>query len=281
MVTPPCYNPHVMWLTLVKAAVAIFFIVMFVRRSTLGWGVGLLTVTVAFLLDAFGTVFGRTTVLDTLGFFRWVVAGGLVAGGYVWLRSLVPAAATGAATAATVAAPSRPATRPSADSSTTLVDRKELYEQIRHNLGPDDVSDLVFDLGLNENDVWHPGLDMAQIIVNVMDEADAQGMTGMLAMAVERILTPVPKENLPRLSRLSADSPPTVLRQFLIANYDLDDLAAIAGRLRLDWQEMGDGPKKTRVRRLLLYVKRRGRLADLIAALQAQAAAEQAAASAG
>jgi hypothetical protein len=85
-------------------------------------------------------------------------------------------------------------------------------------------------------------------------------------------LTPVPKENLPRLEKVSAESPSTVLRQFLIANYALDELADLSRALNIDWEEMGTGPKKTRVRHFLLYLRRRSRLAELVTLLKLRAA---------
>lgn len=260
-----------MFLWVVKALVVLYFLVMFVRRPSLGWGVGLLTVTAALFVDAFGEVLGRDVVLDRLGFFQWIIGGGLAAGAFFWLGSLVRpqmAVAPSAVGAGAPATPGGPAAPPARGNGSTLVDRKLLYDQIRHNLGPDDVLDLIFDLDLNENDVVNPALDMPRIIVNVMDAAEAQGLTGMLAMAVERILTPVPKENLPRLEKISAESPSTVLRQFLIANYDNAQLADLARALSLDWEQFGSGPKKTRVRHLLLHLRRRNRLPELIDRMQ-------------
>lgn len=76
-------------LLILKLAVVAFFLIMFVRRASLAWGIGLLTVVVALLLDAFATVFGRTELLESLGAFTWVIGGGLAAGAFLWLVGLL------------------------------------------------------------------------------------------------------------------------------------------------------------------------------------------------
>ena len=97
-----------------------------------------------------------------------------------------------------------------------------------------------------------------------------------MALAVERILTPIPAENLPRLKKLRADSPQPVLRYYLVANYSLDELEQMASDLDLDWEVLGGDNKKTKVRNLLLYLYRRNRVQDLIDLLQAEPATEPA-----
>jgi hypothetical protein len=129
------------------------------------------------------------------------------------------------------------------------------------------VRDLIFDLNLNENDVVNPAQDMPAVIVGLLNQAEETGQMGTLAMAVERILTPLPKENLPRAEKLSADSPPALIRQYLIATHTLADLQILSEKLAVDWEEL-DGGKKQRARQLLLFLKRRNRLNELIEHLQ-------------
>jgi hypothetical protein len=247
---------------------------MFLRGSKLVWGVGLLTVTTAFLLDTLLAVFGRQAMLEELGFFFYVISGALFAGAAVWLFGLlrpltlsetghtgkprvnpgVPQAASGI--------------RPPSIPTDTAFDRQMVYEQIRDRMGPEDVLDLMFDLGINENEVMMPGQDMHGAILRIMDLAEQRGLVGSLALAVERILTPVPRENLPRLEKLDESSPPTVLRQYLLASYSMEELEGIAASLSLDWEQLDYQNKKSFVRTLLLYLYRRNRVDELVAVIK-------------
>lgn len=257
---------------ILKLLVVLFFLAMFLRNMRLVWGIGLLTVTSAFLLDTFLGTFGQEAMQAELGFFFYVISGGLFAGGALWLWGLLrPQAMTGNSTAV-------PAFRPAgagADMAETTpvtnesgFDRKMLYEQIRYRLGPGDVRDLIFDLEINENDVVMPGQSMSDIALRLLALAEAEEKMGALALAVERILTPIPPENLPRREKLSVTSPPTILRHFLLAHYKLSELEALALTLDIDWEQLGNGNKKEMVRGLLLYLERRNRVPELIPLLK-------------
>ena len=152
--------------------------------------------------------------------------------------------------------PSQPA------GSSTAFDRQMLYKQIRERLSPDDLLDVIFDLGWSENEVIAFGQDNNQLINAIIDKAEREGQTGELALAVERVLTPIPKESLPRLEKLSEASPPTILRHYLLAYYDLAGLEELSTQVGIDWELIGGDNKKTKTRNLLLYTKRRGRLPD-------------------
>lgn len=259
-----------------KLLVVLFFLVMFLRGSRLVWGVGLLTVTTAFLLDTFLGTFGREQMVAELGFFYYVISGGIFAGAALWLFGLLrpvsvssPATATAYRTPApvpVVAAP-RPVVNTPAGGNTAF-DRQMLYEQIRDRLGPADVLDVAFDLGINENEIYVPGEEMQHTIIRMMDLAEARGQTGSLAVAVERILTPLPAENLPRLEKMSVQSPPAVLRQYLLAHYDVAGLREMAGRLGIDWEQLDYANKRSLARSLLLYLYRRNRVEELIGLLR-------------
>ncbi|MEZ4594930.1 MAG: hypothetical protein R3D55_27875, partial [Chloroflexota bacterium] len=56
------------------------FLFMFWRRPSLKWGVGLLTVTSAVLLDTFLGTFNREEMLAQFGFFFYIIAGLLLGG---------------------------------------------------------------------------------------------------------------------------------------------------------------------------------------------------------
>lgn len=251
----------------IKLLVVVVALVMFLRRPSLVWGVGLLSVTTAVLFDSFLGAFGREEMLAELGFFFYIISGALFAGATVWVWGLLrPVVET-----AVPAAPSQQTDEPIPENKSTrgpAFDQQMLYDEIRGRLGREDILDLIFDLGLNENDVMPLDQDANQLVLNVMDRADENGQSGALALAVERILTPPPPENLPRLEKIDSDSPATILRHYLLAHYDLAQLQKIAAALNIDWERLTTGSKQTKVRSLLLYLYRRNQVDDLIAHLR-------------
>lgn len=265
-----------MLLFILKLLVVLVFLVAFLRRPRPFWGIGLLTVATAFLLDTFMNTFGWEAMQETLGFFFYVLAGALAAAAALWFWSLLRplvGAQERAPLASAPATPLPPPPRPDGRSSVAF-DRRELYDQIRERLGTEDMRDLAFDLQINENDVFSPGYSATESIVRLMDVAESRGKSGDLALAVERILTPISAADLPRPEKLSPLSPPTVLRHYLLAHMSLDELAELAGRLGIDWEQLGGG-KQEAARNLLLHLQRRNRLDELIAALQPEEAAEE------
>ena len=72
-----------------KIAVVAFFLFMFLRSNKLSWGIGLLAVTTAILLDTFLGTFGLEEMLQQFGFFFYVIVGALFAGGALWLWGLL------------------------------------------------------------------------------------------------------------------------------------------------------------------------------------------------
>lgn len=258
-----------------KLLIVAFFLVMFLRGARLPWGVGLLTVTTAFLLDTFLGTFGREAMIDQLGFFFYIISGALFAGAAFWLWGILRPAAGAAATAPVTVArmvpydqPAGTPTRAARPNSGTAVDLQMLHQQIHDRLGPDDILDLIFDLGLNENEVLSPNQDIHQLILRLLDLAEQRGQMSALALAVERILTPLPPENLPRPEKITVDSPPTVLRQYLLAHYSEAELQTLASDLGVDWEQLDHRHKKALARGLLLYLYRRNRLDELVRWLQ-------------
>jgi hypothetical protein len=259
---------------ILKLLIVLAALIVFLRRPTIIWGIGLLSVTTAVLLDTFLGTFNREAVLADLGFFFYIISGALFAGATLWMWGLLwPLLGVNPTTPANPISES-PAEKKSPKSSAAY-DRQMLYDEIRQRLGREDVLDLIFDLGLNENDVMTPGQDMNQLIINIMDIADENGQSGALALAVERILTPPPPENLPRLEKIDAASPATILRHYLLAHFDLAQIQQMAADLEIDWDQLDAGNKKTKVRSLLLYLYRRNRIPDLIAYLQPPAASSE------
>jgi hypothetical protein len=273
-----------MVLIILKLLVVLFFLIMFIRRPNFVWGIGLLTVSTAVLLDTLLGTFNREELLADLGFFFYVISGILFAGAAAWFWGLVrpklPIAAENSRAAAvpipvTPSKPENPVSIPAPlppghvdGYATTGIDRRMLYEEIRSRFSESDLRDLMFDLEINELDVVSPGQSMDELIVRVMDAADNAGKADTVALAVERILTPPPAELLPRLEKLTADSPRTVIRHYLLANYTLVQLERMATALNIDWEQLEAGDKKDKVRDLLLYIYRRNRIEDLLKVLQ-------------
>ena len=252
------------WLIL-KALIVVFFLIMFLRRPNWVWGIGLLTVTTAVLLDTFLGAFGRQQTADDIGFFLYVIGGTLVGGAALWLWGLLhPLVNTSSGATAVIQTTPAPAQPTKSPPTSDVFDRQMLYDTIRQRLGREDILDLMYDLRINENDIVTLNQDMDQVIVRLMDYAIQNGQDGELALAVERILTPLPTQNLPRLEKITADSPPTILRHYLLAHYDIAQLTQMAEALEIDWELISVGNKKNRVRSLLLYLQRRNRLDDLI-----------------
>ena len=287
--------------TVLKLLVVLVFLAKFLRRPSLVWGIGLLTVTTAVLLDTLLGTFDRDALLAEMGFFFYVIAGALLAGSAAWfwgvVRPLLPGSAgvtsaarqdplpnplpRGEGTISPAPLPPRspapapviPPPRPADHEDGYAVagyDRQMLYEEIRHRFSHDDLQDLMFDLDVNELDVVVPGQTNDELIIRVMDAADDSGQTGAVALAVERILTPPPPEYLPRPEKLSVESPRTVIRHYLLAHYSVEQLQQLAADLGIDWEQLDAGTKKDKTRALLLYLYRRNRLADLLHAIQAR-----------
>lgn len=259
-------------LLIIKLLIVVVFLIMFIRRPSVAWGVGLLTVSTAVLLDTLLNTFDHTELQAQLGFFYFVIIGALFGGGALWLWAVLRPyiSPTQTAPPATIP-PSQSNKQPSFSGGDSTFDRQMIYEQIRDRFGYEDVLDLMFDLDIHENDVITLDQTMQGLIVNIMDVAEARGQTAVLALAVERILTPLPADHLPRLEKLSADSPPTVLRQYLLAHYDVEALQQIAADLNIDWEDLGLASKKQKVRNLLLFLARRNRTDELLDWMHAHA----------
>ncbi|MGB1250623.1 MAG: hypothetical protein ACPG8W_08440 [Candidatus Promineifilaceae bacterium] len=261
---------NLLWL--IRFGIVLICLIMFVWRANWTWAIGLLAASLMVALDALRM---RELLVDG-GFLSWLF-GGLIAGGaFALISGLFRPKSIYSTSRSETRIPSvepgynqPPSVRlKSVSAENNAVDRKMLFAQIRKRLSPDDIYDLIFDADLNENNIVSPAQDMRETIVRLMDEAERSGQSGRLAMSVERILTPISKESLPRLNRISAETPPHLLRQAIIANYSFSTLDDLCTKIGIDWQEMGSDAKKTRVRRMLRYLQRRNRLPDLFVQLK-------------
>jgi hypothetical protein len=261
-----------------KILLVAFFLVMFLRNSKLTWGVGLLTVTTAILLDTLLSTFSRDEILTQLGFFYYFLVGILVTGAALWLWG---ALAPGVRASIARDEPEQPVANlprfgplemPEAKPTAldTAFDRQMLHRQMRDRIAPDELLDVVFDMGWSENEVVLFGQNNNQMIDRMIDRAMQMNQIGDLTLAVERVLTPIPRENLPRLEKLNEASPPTIVRHYLLAYFDWASLEALASRLGIDWEALGGNNKKTKTRNLLLHLQRRGRLPEFVELLRAE-----------
>ncbi len=69
---------------------------------------------------------------------------------------------------------------------------------------------------------------------------------------------------MPRPEKLSADTPAMVLRHYLLANASSADIEGMAASLEVDWEYLAGAGKKAKARNLLLYLRRRNRLQELV-----------------
>jgi hypothetical protein len=260
---------------LFKLLVVVIFLIIFLRRPSLVWGIGLLTVTTAVLLDTLLGTFGREEMVARIGFFFYIFSGLLVGGMALWLWGLLRPKVD----AATAVTPAVPAVAPAVQVVPTApknlpankdaaVDYGMLFQEIKKRFSREDVLDLMYDLHIAESEVMPINQELSQLIINIIHQVDKQDQATALALAVERILTPPPPENLPRLEKITADSPPTILRQYLLTHADMAQLQQIAASLGLDWENLGGYNKQAKVREMLLFLQRRNRLDELVAWLQ-------------
>ncbi len=248
-----------MLLWIIRLSLALLCLVVFLIRGTRGWGFGLLSVSALLLLDALNS---RGLLADT-GFLGYAIGGALAAGIFLWLTDLArPSQSAETISSFRYATPA--SNVPAVGGESSAFDRQLIFEQIRDNLGPDDVLDIIFDLDLKENEIVNPGQSMPSLIMALLDQAESSNQMPQVALSVERILTPLPLDHLPRAERLSAETPSALLRQFMIHTYSQPQLAELAASVGVDWSELGSDAKKSRVRRLLLHLKRRGLVASLL-----------------
>ena len=245
---------------IIRLTLALIFLIMFLIRGNRAWGIGLLTVSAIVFLDALRS----RQLLDDIGYLGYAIGGILAAGMFLWLIDLLRTNTQSEVLPSFRSATDLPTAKPSSRNNQSAFDRQLLFEQIRDNLGADDVLDLIFDLDLKENSIINPAQAMPHSIMAVLDQAEAKGQMAQVAMSVERILTPMQADHLPRKVHISAETPPHLLRQFLTLNYSDNDLAVLASKIGVAWQDMGSDAKKSRVRRLLLHAKRRGLLKKLL-----------------
>ena len=256
-----------------KTLLIVFFLVMFLRTNKPAWGIGLLTVTSAILLDTFLGTLGREEMLEELGYFFYIIAGALFAGAAMWLWAIMKEI---------VFTPNK---AKEADDTSKITDslrddlnspredvidnRRQIIDRLRFDLSHDDLLDLIFDLGWSDEDLDDLQGENDQFINRLIGLAEDRGQLENLKLASKRIITPIPPENLPRLEKLKQDSPPTLLRHYLIANYSLIELEQMIKELDVDDDFNKGKLKNSNVRYLLSDLYQKNRIGALIELMQA------------
>jgi len=278
-----------------KILIILIFLVMFMRRPSLAWGVGLLTVTTAVLLDTILGTFDRPALLAQLGFFFYAIGGALVGGGAFWMLSLLwpylphtsPAAEITAASQEAPTAVTNPVVPPANgqpealpeplpmvdvvdDPDEAAYDLAALQQDVWERFGREDVLDLMFDLEIPETAVMPINQNLRALAHDIVVYAAQNGQRAQLALAIERILTPPPPEMLPRLEKMTPASPRASLRYYLLAHYNLEKLQKLSARLGIDWEQLEGAEKRGKVRELLQYLYRRNRIDELLDLMQAE-----------
>ncbi len=255
-----------------KSIVIIFFLIMFLRTNKPAWGIGLLTVTTAILVDTILGTLGRQQMLNELGYFFYIIAGALFAGAVIWLWAIMKEFAFSSNTENEGYDPSV-ASGPAKDeiknhSEQVTDNHRQIAEQFRSDMNRDELLDLIFDLGWFEEETMLLQIENDQIVDGIVTLAEAQGQLEALKLASERIKSPMPPEHLPRLEKLKEDSPPTLLRQFLIANYSMVDLEQMFEALDIKGDMDVSRLKNSNVRYLLSDLYQKNRIDALIELMQ-------------
>lgn len=253
-----------------KVVTVILFLVMFLRSSRVIWGIGLLTVTTAILLDAFLGTFGREDMLEQFGFFFYVLAGGLFAGATLWLWGVLrpylhrKSEGNKPTDYKIVPASVEPAKQNSSPDVDTQTAEPVVFEIIRDELSREDLMDLAYDLelleGLPDGTVGSSD-SMIQVII---EQTGGEEQLEQLTLAVQRIREPLPVDHLPRIDNIQLDSPPTILRQYMSASCSNSDLKSIASDMSIEWENVSGESVRTSVRNLLMAVDQAGRKEELI-----------------
>lgn len=258
-------------ITVFKVLFVVGFLIYFFRRPSIVAAIGLLTAATAVLLDTILGTFDRAALIEQLGFFFYLLTGLIAGGAAIWLAAVTrPLWGEQVLLQTTVTEiKAQPLVRrqlinQNEAHTDSPIDRQMLYDDMRTRLGYDDLFDLMYDLEIYENDMMRLPQDVNELLIRLMDYCQEHGMNHQLALAVERIITPPPPDHMPRLSKITADSPPTIIRHFLLANYRFADLQRIAEALLIDWEQLDRHNKKVFIRNLLRHVERHNQMPQLI-----------------
>lgn len=259
---------------IIKTLIIVVFLVMFLRTNKPAWGIGLLTVTSAILLDTFLSTLGRDQMMEDLGFFLYIIAGALLAGATIWLWAILKEFAFHQEKKqdgdGTVAISETINNDIEESQQGEPIDQQPEVGQMWFESSDINLLDLMFDLGWNDEDVAKLYVANDQFFASVFDLAWERGQTEELKLAVERIKQPIPRESLPRLEKLKKESPPTILRQYLICHYTNSELDQMIEELDLAESSSEQKIKNEKVRYLLTDLYQANRIDELIEMMQTE-----------
>ena len=256
-----------------KIVTVAFFLIMFLRSNKVVWGVGLLTVTSAILLDTFLGTFGREEMIQQLGFFFYILAGALFAGATFWLWGVLRPYTKSKPQDHVQDDSSEPDSYAPVESVLSVepaedelveVEYPVLFESIRDKLSSDQVADLSFDMGYFAELETTSSQDNDELLLLTVERAAKEDRTEELELAIERVETPLPPEHLPRLEKIQPSSPPTVLRQYMVATYSSSELEQFSTDLGFHWASLQGETLNAQARGLLLFAENSSRKSDLI-----------------
>ena len=276
---------------ILKIVVVAIFLVMFLRSNKAYWGIGLLTVTSAILLDTFLGTLGRAEMIEQLGFFFYVLAGALFAGAAIWLwgimqtyivRTLPDQEEDGdLSTAGEIHVPDEsPAAHQISTESPpeeSVIEEEDLFtEPASEETKPlesnssvfdiEDIKDVAFDMDYYGS--LEPNQSIEQLTRMLADIAADDNRLEELQLAYDRLSTPLPPKHLPRVEKIQADSPRTIIRQYMIANCSMEQLETLAVALGIDWESIPGESARVKVRNLLLNVIEEDQMESLVNLLQ-------------
>jgi hypothetical protein len=211
-------------------------------------------------------------MLEELGYFFYIIAGALFAGATIWLWAIIKDFAFTPKKGAE-AGDTSPDSGPVSDGLNShredVIDNHwQIVDRLQGDLSHDDLLDLIFDLGWFDDDLGLLQGENERFIKRIIGLAEDRGQLESLKLASERIITPIPPENLPRLEKLKQDSPPTLLRHFLLANYTLVELEQMIEELDVDDDIGISRLKNSNVRYLLSDLYQKNRIGALIELIQ-------------
>lgn len=226
--------------------------------------------TSAILLDTFLGTLGRDEMIAELGFFLYVIAGALVAGTTLWMWAVLRDFVSKPGISESTSGLSDDEQPREADD---LVDgrehdQEEVFQELLSEASHEDLMDLIFDLGWSLNDL-KPNLDKGEDIVTVIvSRALDRNQMENLRVAIGHLREPLPAENLPRTMRLKPNTPPMILRHYILQHLTLDQIDQMARELPVDFSDHQDHLKRMRTRQLLWMLIEQQRLASLIDMIQ-------------
>lgn len=269
--------PMDLFFLIAKIVTVAFFLVMFLRNDKVVWGVGLLTVTSAILLDTFLGTFGREEMIQQLGFFFYILAGALFAGATFWLWGVLrpytkskptdhvqdESLETDSSAPVEIISTVEPV-----EDELEEVEYPALFKSVRDKFDSDQVADLSFDMGYFAELESPSSKDKDELLLLTVDKATNEDRTDELKLAIKRIETPLPPEHLPRLEKIQLNSPPTVLRQYMVSTFSSSDLEQFSTDLGFNWASLQEETLNAQARGLLLFAEDSSRKSDLIELLR-------------